>query len=629
MIKPNSKELKSCFETWNRQKQKGFVFISKKCKGEWKDYSFQWPSGKLEIEKLLSSLIIKEKTDLYWCPLIFSTNKRLEIHALPSNILYADLDFVKPEECTINPTIAWKSSENRYQAIWWLDKNIKPSELKEINKKLTYHVGADKGGWDITQVLRIPGTSNFKYEPSVVGKLLWLDRAAVYSKDEFTSLPDKTTDKSSLKSTTDFITLLSKYRKQLGNKTSRLLQYSDNKVTPGNRSEVLWSLESDMVKKQIPIEDIALLIQGSAWNKYKGRSDEWKRITTEITKIYESYQEDNPQPEEESEEPDEPEVPRWISFIDLMNSKASKPGWLIEDMWLQGSHGMVSGEPKTFKSTLAHDMAISIATGLPFLGRYPVMEQGPVLFIQNENSEWIMKDRSIKIMAHKGLLSGDKRKLDIPIYFQNVKGFNFDDPLALQDLENQIEEIRPLMVIMDPLYLMFSGDLNSAKDLNPVLQQLLEVKNKFNTSLLLVHHWNKSGTSSRGGQRMLGSTTLHGWNESALYLHNVEEDGLDENQAKIEIEREHRGAGILSKVELTIKMGNAGDLLYEPKIIEGKAQGSLFTQLLDLLSMYPTGLSLRNMASELKISRQALKTLMDRHPDKLKQVDDTGKITLR
>src|SRR5690606_41428795 len=62
-------------------------------------------------------------------------------------------------------------------------------------------------------------------------------------------------------------------------------------------------------------------------------------------------------------------------------------------IWARRSHGIVAGEPKSFKSTYVMDLAISVASGEPFLGKYPVIESGPVIYVQNENADWILKDR--------------------------------------------------------------------------------------------------------------------------------------------------------------------------------------------------------------------------------------------
>jgi len=116
-----------------------------------------------------------EEGDVYFCPNFFKRPRRRKDLVLPSRWLYADLDTVVPldDDSLLSPTIAWESSPGRYQALWQMDKWLDPEQHSDLNRRLTYKLGADKGGWDITQVLRVPGTLNHKYTDVPLVKLLW------------------------------------------------------------------------------------------------------------------------------------------------------------------------------------------------------------------------------------------------------------------------------------------------------------------------------------------------------------------------------------------------------------------------------------------------------------------------
>src|SRR5690606_24439313 len=70
---------------------------------------------------------------------------------------------------------------------------------------------------------------------------------------------------------------------------------------------------------------------------------------------------------------------------------------------------------------------------------------------------------------------------------------------------------------------------------------------------------------------MLGSTTLHGWIESAWYLQVMEPDESQAVQvdqtskapASVIMTREFRNAGYYPKIELSLRMGEFGDPTYE------------------------------------------------------------------
>ena len=44
---------------------------------------------------------------------------------------------------------------------------ISPFQAEDYSRRLAYHVGADKSGWDLGQLLRVPFTMNWKYNTPV------------------------------------------------------------------------------------------------------------------------------------------------------------------------------------------------------------------------------------------------------------------------------------------------------------------------------------------------------------------------------------------------------------------------------------------------------------------------------
>jgi hypothetical protein len=151
----------------------GFVVVSlRRGPLEWQDLAFKYGRDPIEIPD-------KGLGDVYFCPNLFERPRRRKGLMRPSRWLYADLDQVDPLGIeaqfgkVLHPSIAWESSPCRYQAMWLLDRALKEDEHQEINRAMTYQLEADKGGWDATQVLRLPGTINHKYSEEPEVKLLW------------------------------------------------------------------------------------------------------------------------------------------------------------------------------------------------------------------------------------------------------------------------------------------------------------------------------------------------------------------------------------------------------------------------------------------------------------------------
>ncbi len=50
------------------------------------------------------------------------------------------------------------------QCYWRLSQPVSPAVGEVANRRLAHAAQADKSGWDLTQLLRVPGTVNHKYE---------------------------------------------------------------------------------------------------------------------------------------------------------------------------------------------------------------------------------------------------------------------------------------------------------------------------------------------------------------------------------------------------------------------------------------------------------------------------------
>lgn len=544
------------YRVWSRVAEPGdYVFLSVK-DPKWKDFYFRFDrdiKGKVRDWLRQNN---PENLDVYFCPLPFSAPQRLAKNVKPVNLLWSDVDDGDPSK--LRPTVLWESSPGRHHALWFIDKRLHPEDAAQLNKSVTYHLGADKGGWDLSQVLRIPGTYNHKYKSKPKVKLLHWDTKTLNTNAVARRVRHRMTPVP--KATGNSTEILSKYRL-----SSRVLQLLHWPAEEGRRSDVLWYLENKLHEAGMSPEEIIAVLKESEWNKFRGRRDEDIRLRNELSKVIEKSIEEKPK--------NRVADIRIQSFEGVMASLQSNPGWQVPGFWMRNSHGIVAGEPKSFKSTLVMDLALSIASGRPFLNKYPVEQPGTVLYIQNENAEWIMKDRFEKMLKHKGLvgkvsISGSNLRVKfpplIPFYMINQQSFMLSNKEQQEFLEKTIKEMKPQLVVLDPLYLMFDGDISSAQDLFPILQWLLYLKNTYNCGILLIHHWNKNGEGKRGGQRMLGSTTLHGWIESAWYLRTNPTDQGDD--AEIIMEREFRGAGLHSRIEIRLQMGDMGDPHYEVQV---------------------------------------------------------------
>lgn len=315
----------------------------------------------------------------------------------------------------------------------------------------------------------------------------------------------------------------------------------------------------------------------------------------------------------------------FIDYCTFMAMEMEEPRWLIEGIWTASSHGLIGGEPKTNKSVLSLAAALSVGSGKPFLmdDRYPVHTTGPVLIIQEENAPWVMRDRTLKMASFYGLLGtgleieetdegalGDQHvninfPPDLPIYFLNNYGFDLSAEADQHFLLAKVQEVKPVLLILDPLYLIIGGaDTDRSSAVVPFLKWLLWLRFEYNCAIMLVHHQGKKGEIlRRAGQRMLGSTTFHGWVESAIYTEKPTEDeemalsqrsgSLRDANVFVKVEREFRNVQPHKPLEVQMKVGSPGSLEFEAKVM--RYNEMLFVQ--DLINQEP-GITLAQLAKQ-------------------------------
>jgi RecA-family ATPase len=80
-----------------------------------------------------------------------------------------------------------------------------------------------------------------------------------------------------------------------------------------------------------------------------------------------------------------------LTVRELMRLEIPEPEWLIEGVAVAGAAILLSGREKSGKGWLCIDMACSIASGEPFLGR-AVME-GPCLYLALEENVGTVRER--------------------------------------------------------------------------------------------------------------------------------------------------------------------------------------------------------------------------------------------
>lgn len=220
--------------------------------------------------------------------------------------------------------------------------------------------------------------------------------------------------------------------------------------------------------------------------------------------------------------------------------------WLVEGLWGAEAVGIIGGEPKCCKSFLALDLAVAVASATPCLRRFPVARRGRVLLFAAEDALPIVRQRLDGICAAASVALED---LDIQVI--TAPTLRLDVETDRNRLDDTVRVLRPVLLVLDPFVRLHRIDENVSAEVAPLLDFLRSLQRRYQTAIVLVHHARKGAAHLRAGQALRGSSELHAWGDSNLYLRRGGEGD------KLSLTIEHRAAA--SSEGLALHLLASGD----------------------------------------------------------------------
>jgi hypothetical protein len=273
----------------------------------------------------------------------------------------------------------------------------------------------------------------------------------------------------------------------------------------------------------------------------------------------------------------------------------TKTSWLVEGLWLENACGIIGGQPKACKSWLGLDIAVSVASGTLCLGRFRTTTPGRSLVFMAEDNIASVRSRVANIAGARGV---DIDDLDLHLITSPT--LLLDDPDDRSKLDATIEKLNPGVVLLDPLVRLHRLDENNAREISGLLGFIRGLQRNHGTAIIITHHAAKRG-SSRPGQALRGSSDIHAFGDSNLYVSRRGDD--------IDLTMEHRSAAAPDPLRLR--------LLTEPKVHlapvqkneseTGSDKTALNTRVLNLFrDNQNTPISRSAIRQQLKINNQRL-----------------------
>lgn len=210
--------------------------------------------------------------------------------------------------------------------------------------------------------------------------------------------------------------------------------------------------------------------------------------------------------------PDHDETLPVVRAADLDEPDAARR-WLIEPLWARAGVGIIGGAPKSYKSWLALDVAVSVASGTPCLDTFPVLEPGGALVYMAEDAQAVVKARLAGLCRHRGL---DLAAL--PLGVITASSVRLDRPHDQRRLAATVRREAPRVLLLDPFVRLHRINENDAGEVAAILGYLRDLQRAHDLAVVVVHHARKNGGATTGGQSLRGSGDFFAWVDTALSL---------------------------------------------------------------------------------------------------------------
>jgi len=185
--------------------------------------------------------------------------------------------------------------------------------------------------------------------------------------------------------------------------------------------------------------------------------------------------------------------------------------WLVNGVIQRGSNGFICGAPKSGKSWVAVDLALSLALGMPWLD-FPVPQRVKTALITREDNPALTKWRLRHLLAGKGKTLEDVGDHLWVNSREQSPEFRLDKPEQVAEMLLELKKVKPEFLILDVLNVLHGRDENDNQEMRRILEQLTLIQQEVGCSIAVLHHFNKMAEGSMT-QRLRGSSAIAGWAE--------------------------------------------------------------------------------------------------------------------
>lgn len=441
--------------------------------------------------------------------------------------LFADFDspdHLRTFDYLCPPSYVIESSPGRHHAYWILSDALPLEDFKRYQQSLANKLGSDPKICDLPRVMRVPGFLHNKEQPFLVREIM--SSPAQYSVAELTDWlrPDEHTRRSTppadvlpnLVDDPDAITELNTICDQLRqtgegerNNTLNKLAYQAYGLSKAGR------LSRDYVTEHLLNAALDIgLDESEALTTMRSARKKAPAIPNDIDLLPDLA----PSPIKRNAPAEQGDGVIMVCGADL---KLRPVRW-IWDQWLaRGEMHLLAGAPSTGKTTICLSLAAALSSGGNWPDGTPCTQRDVVIWSGEDDYNATIGPRLLKSgadMRHVHVIQGiqehgAKRSFDIAKDLPQLKR-------ALLKLPNVG------LIIVDPIVLAVSGDINKNNDVRKSLQPFCDLARLFKCAIVGINHLTKGTQGKDPLERLNGSVAFGALARVVMMaVKNVDEEG--------------------------------------------------------------------------------------------------------
>jgi len=191
------------------------------------------------------------------------------------------------------------------------------------------------------------------------------------------------------------------------------------------------------------------------------------------------------------------------TVTELLELQDDQSRWIVPHMIPRVGRTFVYGRGGEYKSAILFDLCIAVASAGQMLEQFPIQGYGPVILMSTESS--IFENR-LRLLAHMRSRNLNPEIVKLRYGQSRLK---LDKKEGFEKLAAMVDEVQPIMLVLDPYISFMSGAENNANEVAQFTDGLDWLIEKYNLSVVVIHHANKSG-------ELRGSSAIQGWCDALL-----------------------------------------------------------------------------------------------------------------